>query len=215
MFSSFEQADVGVAADSDIEVSVGGRFLQKPDMAGMEPIEGAGNEDPLVFFLGGDRQRLPPQNRDGREIEDVIVHSAGPAESFFPGRGVGLGDGPDVCSEADRLRQRIWGIRSFYGKDPVDEAEGLEKIGAFRKGEAEIPSFHSPDDRIRREGDVHLSELRGRLEKPDVGRAEVVERSCDDDLFGSSGASLRSFRQLVLTLIVNVPGTSFSEATMR
>jgi hypothetical protein len=49
MMAAFEKPDIGVAADGDIEVAVGGGLFEETDVAGVEPVEASCDDD---FFAG-------------------------------------------------------------------------------------------------------------------------------------------------------------------
>src|ERR1039457_6906639 len=95
MALAFEQADVRVVADDDVKVAKRAGFFKKSHMAGVKPVETAGDD---VFFSSGNRSQ---GRRFGKPIqlvslEHAVVDLVFESKLFAGGTGRCLDVRPDV-----------------------------------------------------------------------------------------------------------------------
>ena len=210
MAGSLEELHVAVAADHGVQRAVCRGVHEEPDVARVEPVVAARDDDPRR--AGGRRAGL----RDGEA-------GAIPAGHEPELHGAGLRGRPErrlhlLLAGSDRRAgvregvQRPWST----GKRPVHQlhrrhpAERLGEEQPFGGGERGRRARELGDERIGRHADVEPAPARGFLEEPHIVGPEVVQARLDHDAGGPRGHAAHA-----RTAIRDEPAGGVSDATTR
>jgi len=178
MARPFEQADVGVMADNDVQVAVGADFLEETDMAGVEPVVAAGDDD----LIAAGNRRLDGRLGKASELfagERLIVNLAFLAEVLpLPVRSRRVVR-PNVGAEL--LGELVAAHPGFRFEDPGHKADGVEDIRSLSERELGRLPGELLDQRIGPEQNGQVPEFGGLFEETQLAGTEIVKSAADDD----------------------------------
>jgi len=128
---AFQQADVFVAPDVDVEISPGGPFFEKSDVAGVQPVETPRDDDPVA--LTGPRSEGGRPRNGAQDVgrNDPELDARPGAEVFlFLGRFF-LGDRPDLRPKLAQIGDPVRVGRPGGDMGGMDVTDGLDEIEAL------------------------------------------------------------------------------------